>query len=129
MINIKATNIELTNYLNKYVNKRLSYIKKFGKKSELTGNVEIGKTTNHHNKGEYFIAEFNINIDGDNFFASSKKEDLYQAIDEAKEEIVRRITETKGKKRTLFRRGATSVKKMIKGISSRNPFTSKYHDK
>ncbi|HLP86672.1 MAG TPA: ribosome-associated translation inhibitor RaiA [Candidatus Paceibacterota bacterium] len=125
-INIKATNMELTNPINDYVNKRLSAIKKFVKDGEMGAYVEIGKTTNHHKQGEIFKAEFNIEIAGNKFYTISEQEDLYTAIDDAKEEIIRQITSTKDRKQTLYKRGATSVKKMLKGISKRNPFTSKY---
>jgi ribosome-associated translation inhibitor RaiA len=73
-----------------------------------------------------FKAEFDISINGEKFFAMSEKEDLYTAIDDAKEEIVRKIADSKDRRKTLFKRGASSVKKMLKGISDRNPFTSKY---
>lgn len=125
-INIKATNIELTRSIEKYVNKRLSAILKFTNKKDTTGYVEIGKTTNHHKQGDFFKAEIDISFNGERFFSSSEKEDLYLAIDDVKEEIVRNITKNKDRKQTLFKRGATSVKKMVKGVSKRNPFTSKY---
>jgi len=126
-INIKATNMELTSAISEYVNKRLSAIEKFVKnKEEITAYIEVGKTTNHHNKGDIFRAEFNIEILGDKFYSFSEENDLYGAIDSAKEEIIRQITNNKDKKITLFKRGAVSVKKMLKGISNRNPFTSKY---
>lgn len=125
-INIKATSMDLTSAINDYVNKRLSAIEKFIKEGEMIAYVEVGKTTNHHNKGEIFRAEFNIEISGVKFYAVSEKEDLYKAVDVVKEEIVRQITKDKDRKQTLFKRGAKSVKKMLKGISGRNPFTSKY---
>ncbi len=125
-INIKATNMELTSAITDYVNKRLSSITKFSKGGEMAGHVEVGKTTNHHKQGDVFKAEFDININGEKFFASSEQSDLYAAIDDAKEEIVRSITHNKDRKQTLFKRGATSIKKMLKGLSDRNPFTSKY---
>lgn len=118
--------MDLTEAINSYVNNRLSPIEKFTKGSSVSCYVEVGKTTNHHKQGEVFKAEIDISFNGDRFFTSSEKEDLYAAIDDAKEEIVRRITRNKNKKRTLFKRGAMSLKKMIKGISKRNPFTSKY---
>ena len=124
--NIKATNMELTEAINDYVNKRLSGISKFIKGGNFSANVEVGKTTNHHKQGDVFRAEFNIEISGEKFYTFSEKEDLYVAIDDAKEEIVRQITSKKDKKQTLYKRGAASVKKMLKGISKRNPFTSKY---
>jgi ribosomal subunit interface protein len=125
MINIKATNMELTEAINDYVEKRLDSIKKFTKDGDISGYVEVGKTTNHHKQGDVYKAEFDITANGEHLFAVSEKDDLYAAIDDAKEEIVRRITTKKDKKQTLYKRGATSVKKMLKGLSSRNPFTSK----
>jgi putative sigma-54 modulation protein len=125
-INIKATNMELTDALSDHVNKRLSSLEKFVKTGSISGYVEVGKTTNHHKQGDVYKAELDININGERFFAMSEQSDLYTAIDDAKEEIARKITHNKDRKQTLFKRGAASVKKMIKGISKRNPFTSKY---
>ena len=124
-INIKTKNIELVDSLNEYVNKRLSGIEKFLKDSDTVVFVEIGKTTNHHKNGDVYKAD--IVIGGDKqFFASCETDDLYKAIDEAKEELNRKFTSHKDKKQTLFKRGASSVKKMMKGLSKRNPFTAKY---
>lgn len=125
-INIKATNMDLTGAITDYVNKRLASIEKFSHDNDMTGHVEIGKTTNHHKQGDIFKAEFDISINGTQYFTVSEQDDLYSAIDDAKEEIVRKITHTKDRKQTLFKRGASSVKKMLKGISKRNPFTSEY---
>lgn len=123
--NIKATNMELTRGINNYVNKRVLGITKFVKNGEMAVSVEVGKITNHHKQGDIFRAEFNIEIRGSKFYAFSEKEDLYKAIDDAKKEIVRQITSSKDRKHTLLKRGALSVKKILKGISDRNPFTSK----
>lgn len=126
-INIKGTNMELTGAITDYVNKKVSAIEeKFSKDIEVTGYVEIGKTTNHHKQGDFFKAEMDLNIRGKKFFVNSEKSDLYVAIDDAKEEIVRELTNNKDRKETLYKRGARSVKKMLKGLSDRNPFTSKY---
>ncbi len=125
-INIKATNIELTEAINDYVNKRLMGLEKFIKEKEIIAYVEVGKTTKHHKSGDIFRAEFNIEISGVKFYTVSEKEDLYKAIDDAKEEMVYQIKNNKKRKQTLFKRGSMSVKKMLKGISNRNPFTSKY---
>ena len=125
-MNIKATNMDLTPAIEEYVNNRLDRIEKFIKEGESANiYVEVGKTTHHHKKGDLYKAEFNIEIAGRKFFTESEKEDLYSAIDDAKEEIVKIIINKKDKTETLFKRGASSVKKMMKGISKRNPFTSK----
>jgi len=126
MINIKATNLKLDKAINRYIDKRVGKaIKKFGKEGETSCYMEVAKTTNHHNKGDIFRAEINLSIDDNVFRAVSEKDDLYLAIDSAKDEIVRIIKKARGKKRTLIKRGGTSVKKMVKRLSNRNPFTSK----
>ncbi len=123
---IKATNMELTDAISDYVNKKIESINKFVSfGEEVIIYVEVGKTTNHHKQGDYYKAEFEVILDGEKFFTDSEKSDLYKAIDDAKDEIIKRIKNSKSKKNTLYKRGATSVKKMIKGISKRNPFTSK----
>ena len=125
--NIKVTNIELTDAISDYVNKRFSAIEKFVKEEEeVKAYVEVGKITNHHKQGDVFSAEVNVEISGAKFYTVSEKEDLYSAIDDARDEIVRQINNNKNRKQTLFKRGSTSIKKMVKGISDRNPFTSKY---
>lgn len=125
IINIKATNIDLTPSIEKYVNKKLNGLERFVKDGEISAYVEVGKTTNHHKQGDLYKAEINLSLDGKKFFTDSEKEDLYSAIDEAENDIIRRITYKKDKDKTLFKRGAMSVKKMLKGFSKRNPFTSK----
>ena len=118
--------MELTDAISDYVLSRLDRVEKFAKDEEVTGYVEIGKTTNHHKQGaDEYKAEFDVIVRKDRYFAMAEANDLYAAIDQAKEEVVNKITHTKDRKQTLFRRGAKSVKKMIKGLSDRNPFTSK----
>lgn len=119
--------MELTSAISDYVNKKIISIDKLvDEYKDSNIYVEIGKTTNHHKQGDYFKAEFDVTIDGEKFFAASEKSDMYKAIDDAKDQVVKRIKNNKKRKSTLFKRGAMSVKKMIKGVSSRNPFTSKY---
>lgn len=119
--------MDLTLAISDYVNKKIEAINKFvGLHEEVIVYVEVGKTTNHHKQGDHFKAEFSVLIDGEKFFAGSEKSDLYKALDDAKDELVSRIKNNKKRKTTLFKRGAMSVKKMIKGISKRNPLTSKY---
>ena len=118
--------MELTEAIRNYVNKRVASLEKLLNKDNTIVEVEVGKTTMHHNKGDFFKAEINISSGGNRFFANSEKDDLYSAIDEVRESIFRELTKNKDKKMTLYKRGASSVKKMLKGFSKRNPFTSKY---
>ncbi len=123
-INIKATNIELTEAIRDYVNKRLESVEKFiDDEDEKFIYVEVAKTTNHHKQGDYYKAEFNLKIDKQSYFTDAEKEDLYVAIDEAKDELLKRIIDSKKRKKTLFRRGAQRIKDILKGLSKHNPFS------
>ena len=124
-INIKATNIELTGAIRDYVEKKVESLSKYSNTTNAQIQVEVAKTTNHHKHGEVFKAEIDIRSNGKKFFTVSESEDLYSAIDQAREAIMRELTHKKDRERTLFKRGAASVKKMLKGLSKRNPFTSK----
>lgn len=130
-INLQGKNFELTEPIKDYVLKRVTNLEKLlstikTKRGEIMVNFEVGKSTKHHKSGIVFHSDCLINIDGQKFYASSDKEDIYQAIDEIRETLFREIRKNKDRRQTLFRRGASSVKKMLKGLSKRNPFTSKY---
>lgn len=121
----------MTEAIRDYVLKRVTNLEKLLSTIETRGgevmiNFEVGKSTKHHKSGVVFHADCLININGREFYSSSDKEDLYQAIDEIKESLFNEIKKNKDRRQTLFKRGAASVKKMMKGLSKRNPFTSKY---
>ncbi len=130
-INLLGKNLEITEAMSEYVEKRVTNLGKLLSKIENSGgevmvHFEVGRRTNGQNKGDVFHADCNININGKKFYASADKEDLYQAVDQIKETLFREISKDKDRSQTLFHRGARSVKKMMKGLSKRNPFTSKY---
>jgi len=125
-INIKATGMELTTAIQNYVNKKVQSLERFINNKDSHVYVEVGKTTMHHKNGEFYKAEISLNVAGDTVFASTQQSNLYTAIDYVREEVCRTITNKKDRKQTLFTRGARSVKKMFKGLSSRDPLTSKY---
>jgi putative sigma-54 modulation protein len=130
-INLQGKNIELTETIKDYVLKRVTNLEKLlsnieKEKGEALVNFEVVKTTNHHKTGVIFHADCKISIDGKEFFGKSDHEDLYSAIDEVKDTLFNEIQKNKDRRQTLFKRGAASVKKMFKGLSKRNPFTSKY---
>jgi len=130
-INLQGKNIELTEAIKNYVSKRVTNLEKLlsgieREKGEALVNFEVVKTTNHHRAGEIFHASCTVSIDGKKFYGESDHEDLYSAIDEVKNNLFNEISKNKDRRQTLFKRGASSVKKMFKGLSKRNPFTSKY---
>lgn len=115
-ISIKSTNIDLTPALKDYTEKRIAGISKWcGEES--TAVIEIGKTTAHHKNGEVFKAEINVTTTlGKQFRAVSEKSDLYEAIDDVRNDIVRELSSAKGKKDALWKRGARKIKNMMRGF-------------
>jgi len=119
IINIKATNTELTPAISTYVEEKVLGLDKFitvEDPESVLANVEIGLSTKHHQSGKVFRAEINLHIGGKYLRAVSEQEDLYAAIDDMRDQIVREITSFKNKKRDLFRKGGSAIKDFIKGI-------------
>jgi len=128
-INLQGKNIELTDAIKDYVLKRVTNLEKILLKikeggGKVMANFEVSKVT-HHNKGEVFHADCLINIDGKEFYGSADEEDLYQAIDALKDSLYHEISKSKERRQNLLIRGSRSIKKMMRGMSRRNPFTGK----
>jgi len=93
---IKGTNMELTEAIRAYVVEKLDMLDKLTERyNPCVVAVDVGKTSNHHNKGEIFRAEFNMTIPGGMLRAECVKDDLYAAIDEAKDDLKRQLVDRK----------------------------------
>jgi ribosomal subunit interface protein len=130
-INLLSKNIKLTDDIEDYVRKRVTNLEKLISSmehdaGEALANFEVAKTTKHQKSEDVFHTDCLIKINGEEFYASADEGDLYTAVDKVKEILFRDIDKNKDRRQTLYRRGAVSVKKMFKGLSKRNPFTSKY---
>ncbi len=110
---LKATNIELTDEMESYVNKRVQSLDKYLSGGELA-HVEVGKSTNHHKNGDVFRAEIRLTYEGKHLYAVAEKGDLFSAIDEARDDMVGLITSRKERMKAQFRHGAQKVKNMMK---------------
>ena len=130
-INLQGKKMEVTPAIRDYVVKRVTNLEKVLSKMEKGGgeavvSFEVSKSTKHHKSGSVFHADCLIKIKGQEFYGSADEADMYAAIDAVKENLFREISKKKDRKQTLYKRGASSVKKMLKGLSKRNPLTSKY---
>lgn len=114
---IKATNIELTEAIREYAEKKIDSLLKFIKEDEeVLAEIEVGKTTHHHHKGDVFRAEVNVTFGEKRFRSVVVEDDLYKAIDMMKDGIVREVTNSKNKKSDLLRRGKQKIKDLLKGL-------------
>jgi ribosomal subunit interface protein len=116
-IHIKTTSVSSSPALIDYVNKRLAKIGKMvGGDPSIQCDVELAKTTGHHNKGDIFRAEIHIVGAGKNLYAASEKTELYAAIDDVRDEIRRELKSNKDKEVSAMRRGGAKMKAMMKGL-------------
>lgn len=124
-VNIKATNTTLTPAINEYLNKKMEHVEKFVDKRDesLMCDIEVGKTTSHHQNGEIFRAEINCSVKGKMLRAVAEEADLYAAIDIVQADIIREIKTTKEKKMAFVRRGGAKLKNLLKGLIGRRDQT------
>lgn len=120
-IKIRSKNFDLTPAIDEYVSKKISSLEKFLDSSEVNlCEVEIGRTTKHHNTGDIFRAELNITSPGaKQIYVVAEEIDLYTAIDVVRDDAERAIVSKKNKYKTLFRRGASRVKDILKRLDFR----------
>jgi putative sigma-54 modulation protein len=114
---VKSTNFEMTDAISDYLEKKIHGLQKFVHESEdAIARIEVGRTTNHHHKGEVFRAEINLEYGDHKFRAEATAEDLYKAIDMVKEEMVAEITKSKRKGIRLLKIGKQKIKSMLKSF-------------
>lgn len=121
-INLQAKNIEITEAIRDYIEKRVTNLGKVLTQIEENGGevqvlFDIGRNTKHKG-GEVFHADCLVNVNGKKFYASADKEDLYEAVDDIKENLFHEISKNKDKKLSLFHRGARRMKSALKGLSN-----------
>jgi ribosomal subunit interface protein len=118
-ISIKAKNLTLSPAISDYVDTRIKKILAIaGNDPTLHCDVELSRTTRHHEKGDIFRAEIHITGAGIDLYAASEKPDLYIAIDDVRDEITRELNTTKGKRISLIRRSGARAKAIVKGFWS-----------
>lgn len=98
---IKATNINLTPYLEDLIKEKMADIAKLLKGEKvLIAEIEVGLTSKHHQKGDIYRAEIQIEVPNKLLRAVSEKEDFRAALTDAKDEIGKQIIKYKDKKIT-----------------------------
>jgi putative sigma-54 modulation protein len=96
-INLKTKDMELTDAIRQYVDERMLTVAKIVDEYDPAAmvDVEVGKSTQHHNKGPYMRAEMNLSFLGNMFRSEEEREDLYEAIDTSKDDLRRQVVEHK----------------------------------
>ncbi|TAL20194.1 ribosome-associated translation inhibitor RaiA [Patescibacteria group bacterium] len=100
---IKTTNIELTPSIAAYIEDKIGGLEKYLKRvgSPHVVHVEAGKNTKHHRHGPVMFCHAHLSIPGATLHAKAEANDLYAAIDLAREELERQIVRYKEKKKRI----------------------------
>lgn len=112
---IKGTNLELHNDLKDYAEEKIGGLKKFMEDIDLGGNrvvarIELAKTTQHHQQGDIYRAEVNLELPKKMMRSVVESDDIYKSIDDVKDELRIMINEYKTERIGLSRRGSRIIK-------------------
>ena len=107
-VTIKATNFDLTPAIKKAIEEKIATLDKFipNIDTPLEAFVEVALESRHHHKGKIYYAEANIKVPGKILRSEAEGENIYQAINEVKDELQRILKEYK--KRIIGKRKKAS---------------------
>jgi len=104
-INIAGKNIELTDSIKDYVEKKIGGLDKYYDKI-IQADVSVGLTTTKQSKGRIYIAECKLVVPGKDLYASKVEEkDLYKAIDKIRDYLEAELKKHKAKMEEKRRAG------------------------
>lgn len=112
---IKITGMDMTPSIQDYVDKKIDMLNKFiDSEDDALAEIEIGRTTNHHHKGDVYKAELHITTSKGSYHAEAKESDLYIAIDMVKDKMSQEIVNKKDRKVSLMKKGQKKIKDALK---------------
>lgn len=113
---IKTTNFESTAALQEYVEKHLSKLDALvdDEDSAAYAQIELEKIVADQNSGDIYRAEINLRTSGHDYYVDEKANDIYVAIDQLRDTIIREVKERVKKDRTKIRQGARAIKQMLR---------------
>jgi ribosomal subunit interface protein len=105
-IDIHASHIELNATLRAFIEEKMSDVMRLlgDQESSARLRVEVGMPSGHHNKGEVFYAEANLQTQGELMRADSTHADMHSAIVEVKDKLQEQIVSMKERVRDSHRK-------------------------
>lgn len=126
---VRTKNIKLTQSLRNYIKEKINSLEKFAQdffgkeyfkhlfekgKPKIEAWVEVGKITQHHQKGKIFWAECQMRFPGKSLRAAARSKDLKQSIVEVKDILQKQVKEYKGKMEAEAKRNQRKLKRKLK---------------
>lgn len=115
-LKIQGINMEVTPAIDQHFREKLNGLDKYIDQNDesVECNARVSKETGR--AGDMFKAEVSLHTAGKNFGAVAENADMYVAIDDVKEAVERKIISYKDKKRSIFKRGASKAKDLLRGF-------------
>lgn len=114
-LQVQVKNITQSQVFVDYAQKKLASLEKLVPHPDsIRWNLRLSKEGGPH-KGDIFHAEAQMITDKKNFGAEAHGETPYEAIDELRSELNKKITHHKDKRITRFKRGAAFAKELLRG--------------
>ena len=119
---IKSTNLTITSTISEYLDEKVKSIERLIDPNDSSAfcRVELEKTTDHHQAGKVYRAEFTISTGAGVVRVESTEESIEAAIDEAKDEAVKQLRRRKDKRFHIIKRGGRAVKDWLQGFRKEN---------
>ncbi len=114
-INIKHSNVEITEAIKNYAEEKLSHLGKYEKENtNLTINLDILRTEKHHKHGNHFKVSASLSLGSRKLHTEEVSEDMYGAIDATKDRLSDELAHNSDRDRSLMKRFARTVKDILK---------------
>jgi len=115
-IRIKTTDYQAPAEVSAHIESRIELIEK--SLTEHADNarceVEVGRAVGNVKHGDIWFAEINLTAAGKRMRATAESESVNQAIDQAKDDIVRQIRKHQQFHRRILRRGGSMIKNALR---------------
>lgn len=117
-ISLKGLHMDITPAIRSYAEEKIRMLEKFvdSDTEDIYVEIELGKTTEHHQQGDIFRAEITMKTPRANYRAEAEKEDLYAAVDVAKDDLVLQVNEDKKKHQMNIKKGGRMFKDLMRKI-------------
>lgn len=118
-ITIRQKDLEITPSLQEYIEKKVVQpVQKFLKRNAATDlpvlDIEVGRTTKHHHKGEVFHASATLTLGKRVIRADATDADIHAACDRIENELKREIDTFKSKTSAVQKRASRAVKEQVR---------------
>ncbi len=91
-VTLQAVHITLTDAITDYATTKVQALSRFTRDEEIDAQVTVGKTSEHHQKGQVFLCEVHLKGPDTKIMAKEVTEDLYAAIDAVVAKLKRQLT-------------------------------------